>query len=348
MRLLYPTYQVFLTAALALLITAVLTPLWIRILKGKHIGQVIRIDGPQEHLAKEGTPTMGGLLILFTITICFLFMSPLSSLGFVALGTVLIYGFIGFFDDYLSIIKARSLGLNARIKLFWEFIVAAIVGLIVVNFCGISTDIAVPMTKLVVPLGQLSFKVTVGGTILTVPILYLIFVFIILAGTVNSVNLTDGLDGLAAGTVTITLLAYAGIAFKQDRLDLAILCAAAGGACIGFLWYNCYPAEIFMGDTGALGLGAAIATLAILTKTELFLVLIGGIYVIETLSVVGQVFSFRLFGKRILKMAPIHHHFEMLGWSETKVMIRFWIISGALSGAGFALYFMWATKGGLF
>ncbi|MBI4744369.1 MAG: phospho-N-acetylmuramoyl-pentapeptide-transferase, partial [Actinobacteria bacterium] len=175
---------------------------------------------------------------------------------------------------------------------------------------------------------------------------YYVLLFFIITGTSNGVNLTDGLDGLAAGTVTIVMLVYSGIAFKQGNLDLAIFCAAIGGACVGFIWYNSFPAEIFMGDTGSLGLGGAIAAMSILTKTEILLVLIGGIYVIETLSVIAQVVSFRYFGKRVLKMAPIHHHFELLGWSETKVMVRFWIVSGVLAAGGFAFFFMDYLRGG--
>jgi phospho-N-acetylmuramoyl-pentapeptide-transferase len=183
-----------------------------------------------------------------------------------------------------------------------------------------------------------------GGTSITIPILYIAMVLLVIAATTNTVNITDGLDGLAAGTVMITMLAYAGIAFRQNRLDLAIICAAIGGACIGFLWFNSFPASIFMGDTGSLGLGGAIAIMAILTRTELLLVLIGGIYVIEGLSVIGQVLSYRYFKKRILKMAPIHHHFEMIGWSETQVVMRFWIISGIFAGVGFGAYFMMGAK----
>jgi phospho-N-acetylmuramoyl-pentapeptide-transferase len=171
----------------------------------------------------------------------------------------------------------------------------------------------------------------------------LAFLALLISATTNTVNLTDGLDGLAAGTVTIVMLAYAGISFQQDHLDLAIFAAAVGGACIGFLWYNSYPADIFMGDTGAIGLGGAVAAMAVATKTELLLILIGGIYVIEGLSVIIQILVFRFTGKRVFKMAPIHHHFEMLGWSETKVMIRFWIVTGVLAGAGFALYFLSVT-----
>jgi phospho-N-acetylmuramoyl-pentapeptide-transferase len=185
--------------------------------------------------------------------------------------------------------------------------------------------VTIPLVKASIPLG----------------LLYYPFLYLIIMSTTNTVNLTDGLDGLAGGTVAIVMVAYAGIAFRQNHLDLALVCAAIGGACIGFLWYNVFPAEIFMGDTGSLALGGAIGAMAVLTKTELLLPLIGGIYVIEALSVIIQIFFFQYFNQqRVFKMAPIHHHFEMLGWSETKVMVRFWIITGVFAGLGFALYFL--------
>jgi phospho-N-acetylmuramoyl-pentapeptide-transferase len=177
-----------------------------------------------------------------------------------------------------------------------------------------------------------------------VPWLYLALVAVMMVGTSNAVNLTDGLDGLAAGTVMIVALAFAGIAYRQNMLENALFGAAIAGACIGFLWYNSYPADIFMGDTGSLGLGAAVAAMAVITKTELFLLVIGGIYVIEALSVVLQVVSYKLTGKRIFRMAPIHHHFEMIGWSETKVMVRFWIVTGIMAGLGFAVYFIQSVR----
>jgi phospho-N-acetylmuramoyl-pentapeptide-transferase len=178
-----------------------------------------------------------------------------------------------------------------------------------------------------------------NGDTLLIPWLYLAFIAFMMIAMSNAVNLTDGLDGLAAGTVTIVALAFGGIAYRQNSLESAIVGAAIAGACIGFLWFNSHPADIFMGDTGSLGLGAAIAALAVVTKTELYLVIIGGIYVVETLSVILQVASFKTTGKRLFRMAPIHHHFEMLGWSETKVMVRFWIVTGIFAGLGFALYF---------
>ncbi|MDI6716853.1 MAG: phospho-N-acetylmuramoyl-pentapeptide-transferase [Actinomycetota bacterium] len=341
----YPTYQIFLTAVLALITTAALTPIWIRLLRKEGIGQVVRIDGPQTHLTKSGTPTMGGVIILLTVLVVYLLMAAASMRSLIALLTLISCGLLGFVDDYRKVVKARSLGLKARSKLIWQFVIAVVVCLVAVNFAGLETYVQIPLTNYVIPLDFPSFRFVVSNMEIVVPVLYIALVFIIIAATTNTVNLTDGLDGLAAGTVTIAMLAYAGIAFRQDRLDLAIVSAAIGGACIGFLWFNSYPASIFMGDTGSLGLGGAIAAMAILTKTELLLVLIGGIYVIEGLSVIGQVVSYRWFKTRILKMAPIHHHFEMLGWSETQIMMRFWIISGMLSGLGFGIYFMMATRG---
>lgn len=328
----YPTYEVFITAFLSLTLTTVLAPAWISFLKSKNIGEQVQIDGPQEHLSKQGTPTMGGILILLTFTIPFLLRAYTNSVSLSALAllTTLSCGLLGFADDYSKVAKTRSLGLAARTKLFWQLVISLVVGWIAVNYLRIPTTVSIPLTNYVIPLGW--------G--------YYLLVFLIITGTSNGVNLADGLDGLTGGTVTIVMLAYAGIAFKQGHLDLAIFAAAIGGACIGFLWYNSYPAEIFMGNTGSLGLGGAIAALAILTKTELLLILIGGIYVLEALSVIAQVISFKYFGKRILKMAPIHHHFELLGWSETKVMIRFWIIAGVFAAVGFAIFFLGELRGG--
>lgn len=340
---LYPTYQIFLTAVLSLGITAVLTPFWIKLVSLRGIGQVVRTDGPQVHLQKQGTPTMGGLLIVFTVLFSFVMMSEATDLATLAILTTLACGLVGFIDDYSKVVKERSVGLKARAKLLAGLILAALLGVAVTNYTHLSANVSIPLTGIVIPMGKASFVFALGSVRLVVPWLYILFLFLIIASTTNSVNLTDGLDGLAAGTVTIVMLAYAGIAFKQNHLDLALFCAAVGGACVGFLWYNSYPADIFMGDAGSFALGGAVAAAAVFTKTELLLILIGGIYVIETASVILQVISFRGFGKRIFKMAPLHHHFELKGWSETKVMIRFWIVCGVLAGGGFGLYFISAT-----
>ena len=331
---LYPTYQVFITALLALVLTAVLTPIWVSFQRNKNVGQVVRTDGPAEHLHKEGTPTMGGLIMVFSVILLYFLMAGsenFTSRGALALGIILATAAIGFIDDISKVMNTRSLGLKARYKLSWLLVVSLFIGYFLINNFTLATTVTIPMSNMSIDLGWL----------------YLPFLFVVIAGTTNSVNLTDGLDGLAAGTATIVLMAMAAIAFKQGHLDLAIIAAALAGSCIGFLWFNSYPANIFMGDTGSFALGGAIAAMAILTKTELFLLVIGGIYVVESLSVMIQVVSYRYFNKRIFKMAPIHHHFEMLGWSETTIMVRFWIIAGIFAGAGFALYFTTGARGAL-
>ncbi len=340
MNLRFPTYTIFLTAVLALVIIAALAPFWIRLLKSRGIGQNIRVDGPQGHLLKEGTPTMGGVLIIATVIITFLAMGRLDKVTVIVMVSIVACGVLGFVDDVSKVLRERSLGVTARYKLLALAAISITVGLLAVNYTGLSSNVAIPLTNISLDMGKLTSSFTIGSTTIKFPWLYLVFLYLLIAGTANTVNLTDGLDGLAAGTVTIVMLAYAGIAFRQGHLDLAIFSAAIGGACIGFLWYNSFPADIFMGDTGAIGLGGAIAGMAVATKTELLLMLIGGIYVIEGLSVIIQVVVFRMTGNRVFKMAPIHHHFEILGWSETKVMIRFWIVTGVLAGAGFALYFI--------
>jgi phospho-N-acetylmuramoyl-pentapeptide-transferase len=336
----YPTYTVFLAIVVAMVAAAALFPLWIRLLRVRNIGQQVRADGPQGHLVKQGTPTMGGVLILLVVTATFLLLGKTSHASLLALGTMLACGMLGFIDDWSKVSHERSLGLRPRAKLFWQAVVSVVFGLAVVNWAQISTWVQIPLTTYRLDLGELSTSVAVGGVQIVIPWLYLGLVYIMVTAMSNAVNLTDGLDGLAAGTVMIVVLAYSAIAFRQNSLPSALLAAAVAGACIGFLWYNSYPADIFMGDTGSLGLGAVVAALAVITKTELFLVIIGGIYVIETMSVVLQVASFKLTGKRIFRMAPIHHHFEMKGWSETKVMVRFWIVTGILAGLGFATYFV--------
>jgi phospho-N-acetylmuramoyl-pentapeptide-transferase len=331
---------VFLTAVLALVLAAVLFPLWIRVVRYRNIGQQVRADGPQGHLVKQGTPTMGGVLILLVVMAVYLFMGVVGRLGFLALAATLGAGVLGFFDDYAKVLRERSLGLTPRTKLFWQIAIAVLFGLAVVNWAGLSTAVAVPFAGAGIDLGVLSFEFTVGGMAVVVPVLYLLLVAVMMTATSNAVNLTDGLDGLAAGSVTIVVMAFGAIGFRQNQLEFALLAAAIAGACIGFLWYNAYPADIFMGDTGSLGLGAAIAALAIVTKTELLLILIGGVYVWETMSVILQIGSFKLTGKRLFLMAPVHHHYEMKGWSETKIMVRFWIITGIAAGAGLALHFV--------
>jgi phospho-N-acetylmuramoyl-pentapeptide-transferase len=341
----YPSYQVFIAVVIAIVAAIVLLPFWIRLLRFRSIGQQVRADGPQGHLVKQGTPTMGGVLILLVVAGTYVFLGDFGRLSLLALTATGACGLLGFIDDWAKVVHERSLGLTPRAKIGGQALVALTFGLLAVNWAGLSTDVEVPLTGLMLDMGAITSVVDVGGFAILVPWLYLGLVAFIFVSFSNAVNLTDGLDGLAAGTVMIVMLAYAGIGFRQDSLDVALLAAAIAGACIGFLWYNAYPADIFMGDTGSLGLGAAIAGLAIITKTELLAALIGGIYVAEALSVVLQVASFKLTGKRIFRMAPIHHHFEMKGWSETKVMVRFWVVTGTLAGAGFALYFVESVRG---
>lgn len=329
----------------ALVAAAALFPLWIRLLRVRNIGQQVRADGPQGHLVKQGTPTMGGVLILGVVAATFFLMTPPSRASILALGVTIALGALGFVDDWAKVTHERSLGLRPRAKLLWQAGISVVFGMLVVNWAGVPTWLQVPLTTTRIELGWLATVVPVGdGLAVVVPWFYLAFVSLMVIAMSNAVNLTDGLDGLAAGTVTIVALAFAGIAFRQNALPTALLGAAIAGACIGFLWYNSHPADIFMGDTGSLGLGGAIAALAVVTKSELLLIVIGGIYVVEAMSVILQVASFKMTGRRIFRMAPIHHHFEMIGWSETKVMVRFWIITGIMAGLGFALYFFQSVR----
>lgn len=330
---------------IALVGAAALFPLWMRLLRVRNIGQQVRADGPQGHLIKQGTPTMGGVLILLVVAVTYAVMGAPERLTILALGAMVACGALGFIDDWSKVAHERSLGLRPRAKLLWQGVISVIFCLLAVNWAGLPTWLQIPLTSQRLDLGVLTTTLPLwGGMVILVPWLYVGFVAFMMIAMSNAVNLTDGLDGLAAGTVTIVSLAFAGIAFRLDTLPTALLAAAIGGACIGFLWYNSYPADIFMGDTGSLGLGAAIAALAVITKTELLLVVIGGIYVVETLSVILQVASFKSTGKRIFRMAPIHHHFEMIGWSETKVMVRFWIVTGVLAGLGFAVFFFQSVR----
>ncbi|MCL2818922.1 MAG: phospho-N-acetylmuramoyl-pentapeptide-transferase, partial [Actinomycetia bacterium] len=362
---LYPTVQVFLSLALGLILVAFSMPPFMNFLSQRRIGQQIRADGPQRHLIKEGTPTMGGLVILLAMALVFFLMvyvvSPSAqneSLAFLrehdqmvrgallVIGTTLACGLLGLIDDSAKVVRERSLGLRARAKIIGQVLIAIIFSMLAINWVGITPDLQIPATTIHIPLNMFTTAIPwFGDTLLGIPWLYIVFASLMLISMTNAVNLTDGLDGLAAGTVVIVTLIFGAIAFAQDNLPVAIVAAAISGACIGFLWYNAYPAEIFMGDTGSLGLGGALAALAAVTKTELLLIIVGGIFVIEALSVVIQVLWYKRLGTRVFKMAPIHHHFEMLGWSETKVMVRFWIVTAVLAGFGFAIYFF--QQGGL-
>lgn len=333
-------YQIIIAGVIALAATLLLGPPWIKFVIKEGIGQQVREDGPERHLTKSGTPTMGGVLVLGAITVAFivaeLLGAPLTKASVVILLTTLMCGGIGFVDDYIKNHKARSLGLTARWKIALLFAVSLFLTWGAMRY-------AYPKAT-VVGISQLGLTVDIGW-------FYYLFVFIVLLATTTGVNFTDGLDGLAAGNVAIIAGIYSVIGFMQyrhlhivDGLDIAVFSAAIIGACAGFLWFNSHPAEIFMGDTGSLGLGGAIAAIAIFTKTEILLILIGGVLVVEVLSVIIQVLSYKIRKKRVFKMAPLHHHFELSGWSELKVVVRFWIIAAILAATGFTIFFVEILK----
>lgn len=308
--------EFYYTMAFAFFISLMAGPVAIRILKRYKMGQQVRDDGPRSHLKKTGTPTMGGIIFLFSFLITFLVFIPKTLEAFLIILVMLGNGAIGLLDDLTKFTRRQSLGLKARNKLFGQGIMV-IVLFIILLFTGHSTVVEIPF----------------GGPSFDLGILYPFLMLFIVIGASNAVNLTDGLDGLAAGTAIISLLAYLLIAFNLGQMDIAFFCAAMVGACFGFLIFNFHPAKIFMGDVGSLSLGAALGTIAILTKTEILFVIIGGIFVIETLSVIIQVISFQFFGRRVFKMSPLHHHFELSGWSEWKVVAVFW-------GTAFILSFL--------
>jgi phospho-N-acetylmuramoyl-pentapeptide-transferase len=316
--------EILIAGMASMLICIFLGPKFIQYLRVREFGQHIREDGPQEHHAKAGTPTMGGLIIFAAICVPYLVLSGRDAASLAVFGVAIGCAALGFVDDYIKIVKRRSLGLSGRYKLLGQLVLAFGLWWVARHSVGLEP--------------RLYFRIG-GASVYLGPVLYFVLVFLVIAGTSNGVNLTDGLDGLAAGSCAIVLLTYTAIAFVAYRQqDMALLACCLVGACIGFLWYNAFPASIFMGDTGSLGLGGAIGAMAVMTQTEVLLIIIGGIFVIEALSVLLQVFSFRVFRRRVLLMAPLHHHFEMMAWSETKIMLRFWIIAAVASGIGFTLY----------
>ncbi|KAB1650752.1 phospho-N-acetylmuramoyl-pentapeptide-transferase [Adlercreutzia muris] len=340
----YPTFMVFLAVVLAMVLTMVLMPAWIRFLKSSHIGQQVRADGPQSHLVKQGTPTMGGVIMLVAV----IAFTLLASVGaptvelWLLLGATLATGILGFIDDASKVAHERSLGLTPKAKLVGQFLIAGIFVLCAVNLLDVAPTVEIPFIC-TIDLGVLTTVIPLGGetdsAVISIPWLYLAYCLILLVGLCNAVNLTDGLDGLAAGTVMVVMLVMAAIAFRTGQLEPALFAGALAGACIGFLWFNSFPADIFMGDTGSLALGMALGCLAVLTKVEFIVIIIGGLFVAEALSVMIQVFYYKKTKKRIFLMAPLHHHFEKKGWSETKVVVRFWIVSGMLAACGFVLQF---------
>jgi phospho-N-acetylmuramoyl-pentapeptide-transferase len=325
--------RVLLAGLAALLISILVGPRFIAFLRRREYGQHIREEGPEHHMAKQGTPIMGGLLILAAAAIAYLGLASYTVPALTVLFVTLACGAIGLADDFIKLTHRRSLGLNGRWKLLLLALITVGVG-IAARHQHLPTNVYVP------GLGHLELSWAWYGLL-----------FLVIAGAANGVNLTDGVDGLAAGTGIIALFTYTAmnvIAWIRSgppgdrfetKLDLALVGAALIGGAIGFLWYNAFPAEVFMGDTGSMAIGGALAAFAIMTKTIFLLLLIGGIFAIEALSVILQVFSFRYWGRRIFLMAPIHHHFEMKAWSDAKIMVRFWIVTGLLCAAAFALYY---------
>lgn len=334
----YPTYQAFISLAVAAVIAAVVMPLWIRVMRIEHFGQQVRADGPEQHLIKQGTPTMGGVVILVALAITCLVMGRLTAELALVLIATLATGVLGLIDDLTSVTHGRSLGLTPHAKMIGLTLICVLFCLLSINWCGVEPVVRFP-GGLSVDLGVLTTTVDIAGEPFHIPWLYMIFTWLLIVGLSNAVNLTDGLDGLAGGTSMIAMLVMAAVCFICNDSNLTIFCAACAGACLGFLWFNCYPASIFMGDTGSLALGAALACVAVMTNTEVVSLIVGGLFIIETLSVMIQVVSFKLTGKRVFLMAPIHHHFEKKGWAETKVVIRFWIIAAAFGALGLAVFF---------
>ncbi|HEV3480199.1 MAG TPA: phospho-N-acetylmuramoyl-pentapeptide-transferase [Gaiellaceae bacterium] len=329
--------RVLAAGLLAMVISILVGPKFIDFLRRHEFGQMIREEGPAGHAVKQGTPTAGGLLVVVAMTAPFLALSHWTAEGLTVYGVTMACAGIGFVDDYIKVHHRRSLGLSGRWKLLLLAGITIAVGLVVYDR-DFGTSVYVPVLDWRV---QLAFA-------------FYLLLFLILAGAANGANLTDGIDGLAIGVGIIALLTFTAInvftyirssqvAEEQDlaALDQAILGASLIGGAIGFLWYNAFPAEVFMGDTGSMAIGGALGGFAIMSQSELLLLLIGGIFVIEALSVILQVISFRYWGRRIFLMTPIHHHFEMKAWSETKIMVRFWIMAAILCAAAFALYYQY-------
>lgn len=340
-----------LAASLGLIFSLLATPLAIRRFRRRGWGQLIREEGPKAHYEKRGTPTMGGLVILGGTVIGYVVghigtrgFSPFRDSGLLAMGTIVALGGLGFLDDFIKIRKSRSLGLQSRAKFLGQLVIAIVFAIVAIQVVDIGTD--------------LSFF---RSTALDLGLFFYVWAFLMIAASSNGVNLTDGLDGLAVGSAVQVLGGFVVVAFWQfrhpvfydlratgsDPFDLALVAAALFGACAGFLWWNTAPAKIFMGDTGALMVGGAMAVLAIMLNTQLLLVVMGGLYVIETLSVITQVAIFKRTRRRPFLMAPIHHHFELAGWPEFTVIVRFWILSGLSVAFGIGLFYAdFLSKGG--
>ena len=330
-------FSVVLAAAVAFLVTVLLGSQFIEFLQSRKFGQFVREEGPQTHLIKAGTPTMGGIVMLTGLLGALVVVARPNVATLTTLLLVAVVAGIGLYDDWQKISRKRPEGLSARYKFLLLTLAVVLADVLAVRYVGVTQTVLVP---------YFDRSLVLGPGVLGIA-LFSVFLLLVIAGTTNAVNLTDGLDGLAAGAAAIALLAYTAIAFLERQYDVAVICGAMVGAIVGFLWYNSHPADIFMGDTGSLAIGGVLAAAAVLTKTELLLPIVGGLFVVEALSVIVQVFVFKLTGRRVFKMAPIHHHFEFLGWDENKVVVRFWIAQAAFSSVGFFLYyiFLYNTAG---
>ncbi len=333
----YITFRALGAGLTAFILSLFLGPHFIKILSHKQYGQTIRTDGPQSHLKKSGTPTMGGILILLSVTISTLLWADLTNkYVWLVLGVMLAFGFIGGLDDFKKITEKNSKGLSERAKMTLQTLVTLITIYVIFGILKVDTNLNVPFFRTVTP--QISW-------------IYFILAWFVIVGSSNAVNLTDGLDGLAIGPIITTALTfgilsylaghmklaeYLYIPFVKEAGELSILCAAIVCSGMGFLWFNTYPAQVFMGDVGALALGAALGTIAVITKNEFVLAIVGGIFVLEAVSVITQRISFKTTRKRVFRMAPIHHHFELSGWAEPQITVRFWIISLVLAMLGLA------------
>ncbi|MGV8145124.1 MAG: phospho-N-acetylmuramoyl-pentapeptide-transferase [Alkaliphilus sp.] len=317
--------QLLYTIIIAFIITMVLGPLIIPHLKRLRIGQMIREEGPKSHIIKRGTPTMGGIIIVVSILITSLTAGIVDNNLIVALLATVAFGLIGFIDDYIKVILKRSLGLRAYQKIVLQIIVAYILAVYQSNSSIIGTKIIIPFIQ-----GSLDVGTLVIPQYFDLGVLFVPFTVLVVVAIVNAVNLTDGLDGLATGVSLIVAAFFTLIAFNWGYTSLAIFAGALTGSCLGFLRYNTHPAQIFMGDTGSLALGGAIAAVAVLMNITLIIPIVGGIFFAETISVIIQVISYKTTGKRVFKMSPLHHHYELSGWAETKIVVVFWIITVVL------------------
>ena len=318
--------RVLIAAISAATLMLFLGPKFIAWLRANEVGQFVRPEGliPGAHLEKQGTPTMGGLLIVLATAVPFVLLSSRSTEAMLVLFVTIACGAIGFVDDFMKVVKKRSLGLAGRWRMLALLAVTAVFVPVAVQVVGLPTTLTVPVVDEVFDVGTIA---------------YFVLVFLVVAAAANAVNLTDGLDGLAAGIAGIVLTCYTAIAFVGGQRDLAIFGATLVGACIGFLWFNSFPAAVFMGDTGSYALGGAVAAMAVMTKTEILLIVIGAVFVAEALSVIIQVVVFKRFRRRVFLMTPVHHHFEMADWTETKIIVRFWLVAALFAAVGFTLFF---------